>query len=179
MSELFLISDPHFGHENVIQFGERPFENAAEMEEVLVERWNAKVGKRDRVICLGDWCMSAKHYKVADRLNGMKSLVMGNHDSGDLRHLINHFHSVHGSLFKKGLLLTHIPVLMDGYHNYDWVVHGHIHHSDQNVKDHRYINVNMDVWDYVPGEEYSPIHIEDVLIEARNRKLDNWEYYIV
>jgi len=175
--EIFLISDPHFGHENVINFGNRPFDDANHMTEVLVERWNKKVGKRDQVICLGDWSMAAKHYQIADRLNGMKRLVLGNHDTGDLRHLMKYFHSVHGSLQKKDMLLTHIPILMDEYHRYDWVVHGHLHDASQNIDDHRYINVNMDAWDYEPGDEYSPIHIEDVRIECRKRKLANWRFY--
>ena len=40
----YFTSDQHFGHENIIRFCQRPFRGAAEMNEVLVEKWNAKVG---------------------------------------------------------------------------------------------------------------------------------------
>lgn len=168
---LYLISDPHFGHESVINFGNRPFKDAAEMTEVLVERWNKKVGKRDTVICLGDWGWGSRYYGITDRLNGTIRLVMGNHDSGNMKHLVNRFASVHGSLFKKGLMLTHIPIMMDKYHLYDWVVHGHIHDKSMNVPDYRYININMDAWPYREGEEYSPIHIDDIHAECKARLL--------
>lgn len=85
MSRIFVTSDTHFGHENIIRYCNRPFGIAAEMGEVLIERWNARVGVDDTVYFLGDLAMGPKvdaGYITAIllRLNGNKKIVLGNHD---------------------------------------------------------------------------------------------------
>ena len=54
----FYISDWHYGHANVIAFDNRPFKSLLEMDEALVDRWNAVVSPGDIVYVLGDmfWC---------------------------------------------------------------------------------------------------------------------------
>ena len=49
MGKVFFTGDLHFGHENVIAFDNRPFSTVDEMDEELIKRWNAKVGKGDLV----------------------------------------------------------------------------------------------------------------------------------
>ena len=80
----FIISDLHFGHENVIKYCNRPFIDAEDMDNKLIENWNSVVSKNDIVYVLGDFTLSRrmdviKHYVQA--LNGFKVLVMGNHDT--------------------------------------------------------------------------------------------------
>ena len=57
MSEIFFTSDTHFGHGNILELcpTTRPFASAEEMNDVIVERWNEKVGKKDTVYHLGDF----------------------------------------------------------------------------------------------------------------------------
>ena len=161
MSNLFLISDPHFDHESIIKFAKRPFSSAMEMNEVLIDRWNRAVTKRDTVYCLGDWGWKGNlSYKIAHRLNGRIRLVMGNHDSGNLRHLIPYFHSVHGSLKKGELLLTHIPIILDEYRMWTVNVHGHLHRREDEVESLSHLNINMDVWEDGTTEKYAPIPFE-------------------
>ena len=50
----FYISDWHYGHANVIAFDNRPFKSLLEMDEALVDRWNAVVSPGDIVYVLGD-----------------------------------------------------------------------------------------------------------------------------
>ena len=50
------IADTHFGHCNVIRFDGRPFGDVEEMDRVLMENWNARVGDGDDVYVLGDFC---------------------------------------------------------------------------------------------------------------------------
>lgn len=75
-------SDGHFGHENIIEYSGRPFASVDEMNEALVDNWNATVGVNDTVYVLGDVVMG----KIADTLplisllNGYKILLPGNHD---------------------------------------------------------------------------------------------------
>ena len=53
MNQVFFTADLHFGHENVIDFDNRPFESVEEMDAELMRRWNNKVEKSDIVYVLG------------------------------------------------------------------------------------------------------------------------------
>ena len=66
---IFLTSDPHFGHGNVISYCGRPFNSLDEMHHELVSRWNDTVGAHDCVIFLGDFCMNPKYYYFLEKLN--------------------------------------------------------------------------------------------------------------
>ena len=50
----FFTGDTHFSHRNVINYCNRPFETAAEMNEKLIENWNKVVTKSDIVYHVGD-----------------------------------------------------------------------------------------------------------------------------
>ena len=55
----FYISDWHYGHANVIAFDNRPFKSLLEMDEALVDRWNAVVSPGD-IVFLGI-CSGVRH----------------------------------------------------------------------------------------------------------------------
>lgn len=79
----WVTSDPHFGHDNVLNFCNRPFKDMEEMLDKVRKKWNAKVKPEDQVIFVGDVFFyfnkpEAKAY--LDSLNGRKILVRGNHD---------------------------------------------------------------------------------------------------
>lgn len=79
---IFFTSDLHFGHYNVIQYCNRPFDTVEQMNEYMVEKWNEVVGPDDIVYVLGDFAMGPQEnvVKYGPRLNGIKFLVPGNHD---------------------------------------------------------------------------------------------------
>ena len=52
--KVFITSDHHFGHENIIRFCNRPFANGQEMDAAMISRWNSAVAQNDVVIHLGD-----------------------------------------------------------------------------------------------------------------------------
>ena len=70
----FFYSDPHFGHENIISFSDRPFKDVEDMTEGLIERYNAMVGPNHLVLWCGDAQMQlpdpSKMKDILDRLNG-------------------------------------------------------------------------------------------------------------
>ena len=83
MGKVFFTSDTHWGHENVIGFDKRPFKTVEEMDEELVRRWNAKVGKGDLVYVLGDMIWKTRNgdaEQLIKSLNGQIILIKGNHD---------------------------------------------------------------------------------------------------
>lgn len=80
---MFFTSDHHFGHARIISLCRRPFSSVDEMNEAMIEAWNATVRPRDIVWHLGDFSYKLKSDPdlILKRLNGRKKLVPGNHDN--------------------------------------------------------------------------------------------------
>lgn len=80
----WVIADTHFGHVNVIKYGNRPFNTINEMDEALIKNWNNTISKDDVVYMLGDFTLSRnREYikSIVEQLNGKIILVMDNHDT--------------------------------------------------------------------------------------------------
>ena len=76
-------SDIHFGHQNCIEYCQRPFENVDVFKEKFIEDWNKLVRPDDLAIFVGDifFYHTKEQMKVTlARMNGRKILVKGNHD---------------------------------------------------------------------------------------------------
>ncbi|MFD0676386.1 MULTISPECIES: phosphoesterase [unclassified Paenibacillus] len=153
MSNVFLISDHHFGHASIIDFESRPFSSAEEMTETMIEKWNAVVRQEDKVYHLGDFSFLNKEKTagIVTRLNGYKSLIMGNHDRGRTRRwwLEAGFDEVseHAIVYGGFFFLSHEPMYMNKHMPYV-NIHGHIH--GQKYEGSQYINVCVEHWDYTP-----------------------------
>jgi calcineurin-like phosphoesterase family protein len=84
VGKIWLTSDNHFFHENILKYCNRPFGSVEDMNEALVKNWNSVVGPEDHVYCLGDFCFGsvAKWNWCLEpgRLNGHIHLILGNHD---------------------------------------------------------------------------------------------------
>lgn len=140
MSNRFVISDTHFGHTNSWQLFKRPdgsplrpFSSTEEMDEAMIERWNAKVQPHDVVYHLGDVVINRKFLHLVKRLNGKKRLVRGNHDifkDQDYRDV--GFDSLYGvRVFTDKFILSHIPLHPDCItHRFKVNVHGHLHANE-------------------------------------------------
>jgi calcineurin-like phosphoesterase family protein len=80
---IFFTSDHHFAHGNIIKYSKRPFSSSEEMDNVMIERWNEKISKKDTVYYLGDITLTSDvEYisKLFSRLNGNVLFIEGNHD---------------------------------------------------------------------------------------------------
>ena len=145
MSEVRIISDTHFGHTNMAL--KRGFSSVEEHDEYIVKTWNKVVKKKDVTIIVGDITMEKANYQILDRLNGIKKVVLGNHDQPQhVPELLKHVNSVCGVMKYKGFWISHIPIHpteLRGCKN----IHGHCH--ENSLVDDRYINVS---WEVLNGE---------------------------
>lgn len=157
---IWVTSDTHFNHGNIIDYCERPFKNSREMDEALIENWNKVVKPSDKVYHLGDVYMKAsKGYieSILQRLNGHKRLILGNHDNGKDQILQRYFEKIQVLRWFKeyGLVFSHLPMhdssIKKGYIN----VHGHIHEKQSPSPLH--INVSVE------QTNYTPISIEELM----------------
>jgi calcineurin-like phosphoesterase family protein len=132
---IFFISDTHFGHEaTCTRFKRtdgsplRPFENAQEMDEEMIRRWNEVVRENDKVYHLGDVVMSEKHLPTLGRLIGSKRLVRGNHDIFKTRKYLEYFKEIYGVRVLEDMVLTHVPLHPESV-TQRWAtnIHGHLH----------------------------------------------------
>ena len=125
---IFVTSDTHFGHANIIGYCGRPFGSVSEMDEELVSRWNSVVKAQDHVYHLGDVTMRKADLSIVRRLNGHKRLVFGNHDIFDYKdYVAAGFQKLMGMRVLSGLLLSHVPVHPGSMGRFAANVHGHIH----------------------------------------------------
>ena len=78
----FFTADEHYGHNNIIRYCERPFENVYEMDNEIIARHNKVVGKNDVVIHAGDFTLKNKRdaKEYIKRLNGTHTFLCGSHD---------------------------------------------------------------------------------------------------
>jgi len=168
MGDVFVISDTHFNHANILSFRcidgslMRPdFKDVTHMNEVMIENWNSIIKPKDTVIHVGDVIFGhPEFYGVTlARLNGIKTLIMGNHDY-DAARFIPYFSSIRASLatkgmFKRDLLFTHYPINDFSMYPTSLNVHGHIH--EKKIDKDGYVNVSVE------RTNYKPIPIEDIL----------------
>jgi len=137
MKNIFYISDTHFSHEAVVRMDRRPFENAKDMNEKMLENWNSVVGKQDLVYVLGDflWKFRDEDFSLVKQLNGRKRLIKGNHDKTHSKNFKNLFESIMDyEKIKDGehtVVLSHYPHLAyDGsYKGRNLHFYGHVHEN--------------------------------------------------
>lgn len=149
----FFTSDTHFGDHRTINISRRPFANTAEMDEALVERWNAVVRPQDAIWHLGDVARRAADVPaLLDRLNGIKHLVRGNNDP-DATAAASGWASVQAytelELDGRKLILCHYPFRSwNGQHRGAINLHGHSHGRLKPMP--RQFDVGVDVHGFEP-----------------------------
>ncbi len=152
-NSIYLISDLHLDHANIIHYCARPFahSNVEEMNRVLVNNWN-NIIHNNQVYFLGDLSYGrgarpAEYWR--NKLNGKIHSIRGNHydlkDSKDYEILKHENHE---------FLLVHdpdkLPIKWKG-----WIIHGHKHNNDMKNYpfingDKKTINVSAELINYRP-----------------------------
>lgn len=134
MTKTFLIADNHFGHKNIVNFTSsdgsklRDFESSEEMDEHMVDRWNATVSPSDRVYMLGDMVIKRSSIPILGRLKGRKILVRGNHDIFKMNDYAPYVDDIVAIRKLDNYYLTHVPIHPDSIpHWCSGNIHGHLH----------------------------------------------------
>jgi len=164
MSDVWVISDTHFSHHNIVHKFQptRPFDDVDHMNEMLIENWNKVVKPGDKVYHLGDVLFGQKEKfpPIWTRLNGKKRLVVGNHD--DVKYLAagNFFEKIMLWRWFDNLLFTHVPVHLSaikearGGVSESINVHGHTHFNGSPEGPYKSVCVEL--------INYTPIHVEEL-----------------
>jgi calcineurin-like phosphoesterase family protein len=152
--KVYIWSDLHLGHGNVIRYCDWPFVDVTEMNTVLLQAWKTTVKNSDTIINLGDVSLKLnKEYlaTVIHRLPGYKILVMGNHDQKKpVRWWLDvGFNEVypHPVVYEEKYILSHAIVDLfkgSGFIN----IHGHIHNLESGILN--CINVSVEKIGYKP-----------------------------
>lgn len=152
MSEVWFTADHHFGHERICMLAQRPFLTTVEMDEVMIERWNARVATGDTVYHLGDFAFD-DHDKYLRRLKGQKRLIIGNHDHSNRVKKATGWQSIDGLLNTK-VGEQQIALCHYGLRVWKASHHGALHfygHSHGNLPgDSQSADVGVDCWDFRP-----------------------------
>ena len=187
---IWLSSDLHLDHTNIIKFCNRPFSNVKEMNEALREAHNSYVKPSDHWYNMGDVTLRRggrvdREWFVNElkKWNGHKRLIMGNHDHLPLKTYAEVFEKIVGTgRWLDNLWLSHFPIHPASMSSADACIHGHVHNNQpssfppvvkidkktQRVSYLPYINVSIE------AINYRPVSLEEVK-DMVNREKGEYE----
>lgn len=187
MKNVFLISDTHFGHANILNFERWPggpklrdFASIEAHDEFLITSWNEVVKPTDKVYHLGDVVIARRMLKaVMPRLNGDKVLIKGNHDIFKLADYTPWFRDIRAYHKLDRAILSHVPIHPEQLVRFAGNIHGHLHSNlvqipatGTNELDWRagyphpqYLNV------CVEHTGYAPIELSEALKKLAEQKM--------
>ena len=141
MKQIWFTSDNHFFHKSILKFARetRQGDTAEEMNELMIEKWNATVALTDEVYCLGDFSFGSarKTLDILRRLKGRLHLIRGNHDhwidqGSEGREAASFFEWIRDY---KRIQFANVETVMFHYPIYEWEkmhygsfhLYGHVH----------------------------------------------------
>ena len=147
--KIFITSDHHFGHANIIKYCDRPFDNVAVMNAEMIHRWNEIVSDNDIVIHLGDISLGSQLslctlYKC---LRGTIIIIKGSHDRSKKQLAEAGFIVGSNPMYIGRYFLSHFPLAYSQIPKGMINIHGHIHEK-QTTGDR--INICVEHTNYYP-----------------------------
>lgn len=156
-------ADTHFGHHNIIKYTNRPFSSVSEMDETLIQRWNARVAPDDEVYHLGDFALNGPDHcrAILARLHGRIHLIRGNHEAAaaacaDAFVWVKDYHELHvqdttSHQGKQLVVLLHYAMrVWNASHHGSFHVFGHSHGTLPDDPAARSLDVGVDVHGFAP-----------------------------
>jgi calcineurin-like phosphoesterase family protein len=182
--KVWFTSDLHFWHKNICKYCNRPYESVEEMNEAIIQNWNAVVQEDDVVFVLGDLCFCGieKLRLLISQLKGNIFLIQGNHDSDKVVNKLyeeglikDYFKLLEVTIVNdeecpnQQLTLCHFPMI-DWYNKEKgaWMVHGHQHQLPETP------SCSPKHWDVgLDKNEMTPINFEQLKINITKQYLNN------
>lgn len=146
---IWLTSDFHFNHQKPFVYEPRGFTSPEEMNNILIQNFNAEVGYNDDVYILGDLMLGGSErfeegLELISALNGKLHLVRGNHDSNkrweaykSLHNVVEMENAIYLDYRKYHFYLSHYPSMTSNYDDEKGLHHrtlnlcGHSHTQDK------------------------------------------------
>ena len=181
---IYFTSDLHLGHENVIEFSNRPFIDVADMNNSLISNINDVVRVNDELWILGDFAYKVNREEVRKFREKIKChkvhLIRGNHDKDyskdDIFSSVDYYKELKTDYGR--FILFHYPIREWNAAHYGSVhLHGHIHSTMEYNED----NLTRKYSDrFKDGHSLSSsdlaLRIYDVGVDANNYKPVSLDY---
>jgi calcineurin-like phosphoesterase family protein len=162
--KLYVISDCHFYHKNIIKYCNRPFSTVDEMNKTIFDNWNNIVDDDDIVLNLGDFVIGIPSKNEVSQFldNSLKGKILyliGNHDRfteemfGDRLIKDKVFYFKYNNFT---FACSHYPPNKELFEDADFILYGHVHNNVTDSIDNTY-NCCVEV------NDYKPIFIEDII----------------
>ena len=155
---VWLESDTHFDHTNIIRYCNRPFVTTREMNEYILHNWRRTIAPNDLVYFLGDLAFGRDSRKPrwwVTQLSGKIIWIKGSHDHGihptsilpNVERVVEcEVVSCDGIMF----FLVHDVIDAVGWKD-GWVIHGHNHDNQPHINFvKKRVNVSVEVINYTP-----------------------------
>lgn len=165
---MYVISDTHFGHYNIIKYCNRPFKTVEEMDSYIIEKWNSIIKKNDKVFFLGDFSNynKQKNIEICNQLNGYKAIILGNHDHNKTYKYWNDigFKEIYKYpiVLNEFMVLSHCPIL-NVVNDNTINIHGHIHNKTLGTAYQKHINHFINV--SVENINYVPVNLDKIQLD--------------
>ncbi len=185
--DVWLYSDPHFGHVNIIKYCSRPFSSVEEMNETLLNNYKKVISDKSLVYFLGDMSFGRQERKEqtpkwwCECLGGnIVTYIKGSHDhkirpsivppKNVQKVLLEDYIEVTEIDWAEGesirFRLQHEPAYRGNIteDDYDWLIHGHTH-EEKPLMDFKNRSINVSV----EQTEYRPISLYDIINLIKER----------
>lgn len=186
-ANIWFTSDTHFGHANIIQYTNRPYDTVEEMNNSLIANWNKYIKPDDIVYHLGDFCLGDidEFLNYVKQLNGniyileyawhhdkrwlseyyTEALMQSYSQLSKMPQLLDSMVvlelidcKINNSKYNQKITLCHYPLLeWEAKHYGTWHLYGHIHTQGL----YKHTNQSMDVG--VDNTEFKPISLKQVI----------------
>jgi len=168
----YLTADLHLGHENIIEYSDRPFSGVGEMDEYLIQKIVETTKINDTLWILGDITGPPNPDDLREKLSRIPCVVRwieGNHDPNpeaisDLVSHEGHYAEIKTGVkndkgYELSIALSHYPMVRwNGSYHGHFHAHGHVHDGikEQNLEERR-IDVGVD------AQGYKPVSVEELV----------------
>lgn len=169
---IWVTSDTHFAHRNIIKHCSRPYEDVDSMDTGMINNINDVVKKTDTLYHLGDFAWRTPAQYFLDKINCKDvRLILGNHD--DVKYCggftsVKYYDKIkyNGNRF----ILMHYPLLSWETMRYDAIhLFGHCHGTITEWKEQHLPNaLSMDVG--VDCNNYRPLSLDEIITIMEPRK---------